>query len=166
MNLGDLSVWSLVPPALIFVLGQFSLRFIKNLSEKRRFKNALKPLVGVYTVHRKSGEQFPHMRELTLSWEKKRYNVLKFSHDKPLLDATEESEMRGSTGFIYFKDEKFGEGFYKSNNSNHYGLANFILFENGEIGYFRVYVRDDDANPHMVSTNKEISTQFILKRKV
>jgi hypothetical protein len=165
MDLGDLSIWSLVPPAIVFVLGQFGLAKYKNREEIKRFEKVLKPLAGEYTVHRKSGDKFPHMRKLKLSWDNKKYNALKFKHEKPLLDETQEKEKRGSTGYVYFKDEHFGEGFYKSNNTNHYGLASFILFNNGEIGYYRVYVRDDPSKAHMVSTNKEISTQFILKRK-
>lgn len=105
------------------------------------------------------------MRELIISWSSDDYQALQFEHEQYLREETADKEIRGSKGAVYFEGPKYGYGFYKSNSSDHYGTAAFMVFDKGTIGYYRVYVRDDDAKPHMVSTGHEISTQFILKRK-
>lgn len=76
-----------------------------------------------------------------------------------------QTDYAGVTGVVYFKDSTFGKGFYKGNVTSFYGLASFLLFPKDEIGYHRLYVKDDKEHPQNVSTDQEISSQFVLKRK-
>ena len=155
-------IWAFVPPIATFFLG----RYYAERKKKRCFREILEHRTGTYTVHRKSGDIFPHMKELEITWDKNEPQALTFRHLKSQSSGSGGPKVdRTSSGTVYFNDSNFGTGFYKGDQSDYYGLANFLLFSEDEMGYYRVYVRDDKTKPNMVSTNQEISAQFILKRK-
>ncbi|MGB6036508.1 MAG: hypothetical protein WBG42_09595 [Cryomorphaceae bacterium] len=154
--MADLKPWMLLPPIIAFLIGIF-VKWLHTIYFG--FKN-LRPKSGKFEVQRKSGKPFPHMKEIEISWNFSKPLELSFRsiHNKKM-------EGVRSSGTIYFKDKQFGSGFYKGEQSNYYGLANLVLFSNDEIGYYRTYVKDEEDKPHMVTTSKEITSQFMLKRK-